>query len=92
MHFGFKDVVKRSLRSLVHIVQLVVNAMVHYVIVADFHVGLVVVIATKLANVHHVFHSVNLWHHRIINQVNMPNILVENIQFTRGSLRFAIRV
>jgi len=41
--------------------------MMHYVIIAYFHVFLVVIIPTKLANVQDVFHSLDLGHDGVIN-------------------------
>ena len=95
MHFSFKDHVKCFLRSLIHIIQLIIDTMMHYVIVADFHVGFVFIISTKLANVQDVFYSLDLGHNTVVNQVDMAKTLIENIYITRNaasSLLFTVCV
>jgi len=68
---------------------------INYIIIAYFHIGIVVVIPTKLANVHDVFYSVDLGHRTIINHVYMAIILIEHIYVTRNttsSLLFTVCV
>jgi hypothetical protein len=64
----------------------------HYVIVAYFHLFLIVNIATKLANVQDVFDSLNLGYDGVVNQVDVAEILVKDIDVTVASLLFTVCV
>ena len=64
----------------------------YYVIVAHFHVFLVVIIATKLADVQDVLDSLDLGYDGVVNQVDVAEILIEDVDVTVASLLFTVCV